>query len=79
MSCKIAKIFADIALELESANKMYAPRFNSLNEALGTIRAEYCELESEIVIHGRPERIRAEAIQVAAMCCKLAQYLEVQS
>lgn len=69
-------IYADIEAELNRANQKYQSRFNSLNEALGTIRAEYCELESEIVQHAAPERVREEAVQVAAMCVKLIQYLD---
>lgn len=71
-----ATIFADIDVELSRANTKYAPTFNSLNEALGTITAEYTELSAEIIAHSPSERIREEAIQVAAMAVKLVQYLD---
>jgi len=67
----------EIDAELARAGNKYAMEFNSLNEALGTIRAEYRELEDDIIRHATPERIKAEALQVAAMCVKLVQYLEI--
>lgn len=73
-----AQILSNVLQELEQSKAKYYPRFHSLNEALGTIRAEYRELEDEIVKHAAPERIKAEALQVAAMCVKLIQYLETK-
>lgn len=70
------RVFNDIKDELDRAGAKYAPTFNSLNEALGTIRAEYRELEDTIVQHQSPENIREEAIQVAAMAVKLIEFLE---
>jgi hypothetical protein len=69
-------IFQDIDAELLRANTKYASEFNSMNEALGTLYAEFTELKTAIVAHSSPERIREEAIQVAAMAVKLAQYLD---
>ena len=67
---------AEIFAELDRANSKYASRFNSLNEALGTLYAEFSELRQEIVAHGPTGSIRAEAVQVVAMCIKLIQYLD---
>lgn len=71
-----AGIYADISAELDRAGAKYEPRFHSLNEALGTIYGEFCELRQEIVGHGPHYRVRDEAIQVAAMAVKLVQYLD---
>lgn len=62
--------------ELERANSKYNPQFTSLNEALGTIYGEFCEMRNDIISHQAPEKIREECIQVAAMCIKAAQYLD---
>ena len=72
----INRVFNDIRNELARAGQKYAPEFASMNEALGTIRAEYCELEDTIVLHRDPARIREEAIQVAAMAIKLVRYID---
>lgn len=65
--------------ELERANSKYNPQFNSLNEALGTIYGEFCEMRNDIISHQPPDKIREECIQVAAMCVKFAQYLDKRS
>ena len=70
------RIFNDICAELARAGAKYAPEFASMNEALGTIRAEYRELEDALVQHQGGARIREEAVQVAAMAIKLVQYLD---
>ena len=59
------RVFNDIRNEMARAGQKYAPEFASMNEALGTIRAEYCELEDAIVQHQGGARVREEAIQVA--------------
>lgn len=70
------EISQQILEELERANNKYEPRFHSLNEALGTVYGEFCELRNDIVGHDPVHKIRTEAIQVAAMCIKLIQFLD---
>ena len=70
------EISQQILVELERANAKYQPRFNSMNEGLGTLYAEFCELRNDIVGHEPVHKVRAEAVQVAAMCIKLIQYLD---
>ena len=72
----VNRIFDDIREEMTHAAEKYAPEFASMNEALGTIRAEYRELEDTIVQHQGGARIREEAIQVAAMAIKLVRYID---
>ena len=72
-------IYAEIQTELERAGAKYEERFHSLNEALGTIYGEFCELRQEIVGHGPHYRVREEAVQVAAMAVKLVQYLDKET
>lgn len=69
-------IFVAINWELLRAAEKYETRFRSLNEALGTIRAEYRELEDTIVQHQGRDRIQEEAVQVAAMAIKLVRYID---
>lgn len=70
---------AEIFKELDRANVKYDTRFHSLNEALGTLYAEFSELRQEIVSHGPSGRIRAEAVQVAAMAIKLIQFVDTEA
>ena len=72
------EISQQILEELERANSKYEPRFNSINEALGTVYAEFCEMRNDIVGHEPVHKIRSEAVQVAAMCIKLIQFLDVK-
>lgn len=75
----VDKIFKDIDEELIRANEKYDPNFRSLNEALGTLYAEFCELRNDIIGHEPPHKVRLEAIQVAAMAIKTVQYLDKRS
>ena len=70
------EISQQILEELERANTKYEPRFHSINEALGTVYAEFCEMRNDIVGHEPVHKIRSEAVQVAAMCIKLIQFLD---
>jgi hypothetical protein len=67
------KIFIMVAKELERANSKF-PQFNSEHEGIAVIREEYLELEAEI-FHGTVLSTRDEAVQLAAMACKLLQFL----
>ena len=69
-------IYSDIDAELKRAAEKYEPEFVDIMQALGVIYAEFCELRAEIIKHSPPERVREEAIQVAAMAQKLVQYLD---
>ena len=64
----------DAAAELRRAQERYAP-MHSAHEGWAVIREEYMELEEALRMRQgdpeRPARIRAEAIQVAAMCMRL--------
>lgn len=79
-----------IRIEMESIPEKYQKPFNSTHEGLGVLREEYLELEDEIFfglkrageevkndfalgIH--KNRIKKEAIQVAAMACRIIQEL----
>jgi hypothetical protein len=78
-----------IKLELESIPEKYWKDFNSTHEGLGVLREEYLELEKEIFFGEKEakkefpntyeqihkERIRKEAIQVAAMAVRIIQEL----
>lgn len=73
--------------EMESIPEKYQKPFNSTHEGLAVLREEYLELEDEIFfgekrlagisdkadLHKR--KIRNEAIQVAAMACRIIQEL----
>ena len=61
-----------ITKELERANKKFPP-FNSAHEGIAVIREEYLELEYEI-FHGTEDNAFEEAIQLAAMACKLLEF-----
>ena len=65
-------VHADIEAELKRAAEKYEPEFSDIMQALGVITAEYTELANEIIRHSPPERVREEAVQVAAMSEKLA-------
>ena len=69
-------VYADIEAELKRAAEKYEPEFSDIMQALGVICAEFCELRDEIIKHSPPERVREEAVQVAAMATKLVQYLD---
>ena len=73
------EISQQILEELERANSKYESRFHSMNEALGTVYAEFCEMRNDIVGHEPVHKIRSEAVQVAAMCVKLIQFLDGKS
>ena len=64
----------DAAAELRRAQDRYPP-MHSAHEGWGVIREEYLELEEALRMRQgdpeRPARVRAEAIQVAAMCLRL--------
>lgn len=51
--------------------------FNSLHEGIAVIREEYLELEAEI-FKKKPEaeRVKSEALQVAAMCKMMFQFVD---
>lgn len=61
-----------VSRELVRANSMF-PSFSSAHEGIAVIREEYLELEHE-VFHGTKEAAITEAIQLAAMGCKLLQF-----
>jgi hypothetical protein len=65
----------DAATELQRAQGRYPP-MHSAHEGWAVIREEYLELEEALRMRQgdpeRPGRIRAEAIQVAAMALRLA-------
>jgi hypothetical protein len=82
-----------IKKELESIPEKYQKPFNSMHEGLAILREEYVELESEIFWgekktepfadkndpHGMWKRnVRAEAVQVAAMACRIIQELTIE-
>lgn len=72
-----------IRKEMESIPEKYQKPFNSLHEGLAVLREEYVELEDEIffgekrteTIKRHKERVREEAVQVAAMACRIIQEL----
>ena len=71
-----AALYAEIEAELQRAAEKYEPEFADIMQALGVLYAEFCELRDEIIQHSPPERVREEAIQVAAMAQKLVRYLD---
>ena len=73
-----------IRIEMESIPEKYQKPFNSTHEGLGVLREEYIELENEIFFgekkgwlnnKNHKDRIREEAIQVAAMAARIIQEL----
>lgn len=72
-----------IRIEMESIPEKYQKPFNSVHEGLAVLREEYVELENEIFFGEKKagvrdiwkERIRTEAIQVAAMAARIVQEL----
>ena len=71
---KLELVFNEIKEEIEFSNKKFQTKFNSNQEWLGTLREEYKEFEEEIFkskeVWKGNERIKKEAIQVAAMAIK---------
>lgn len=62
--------------EYERANRKFPP-FHSPHEGLAVIEEEFEELRQEVFKRSHePSLMRKEAIQVAAMCCKLLDLLE---
>ena len=66
-------IVAEVLAELEAARTTFAP-MNSAHEGYAILREEVDELWDEVKCHpatsGRTRRMRAEAIQVAAMAIR---------
>jgi hypothetical protein len=60
---------------LEWGNKKHGNEFASAHEAIAVLREEYLELEHE-VFHGDRNRIREEALQVAAVAIKLIMHVD---
>ena len=60
----------ELATLINRAREKYGP-FSSMQEALGVIRLEYRELEEAIQARD-PDRIIAEALDLAAPCLRLA-------
>ncbi len=63
----------EVLREYAAARGTFGP-FHSLHEALGVIREEYVELETEIFKNPRerdPGALRKEAVQLAAMALLL--------
>lgn len=78
---KTSKLIKD---EMESIPLKYQKPFNSLHEGIGVLREEYMELEQEIFFGEKKageskdmwkDRVRNEAVQVAAMACRIIQEL----
>lgn len=71
---KISEIIVEIISEVERSNIKHRPEFVTTSEWLGVVREEYLEWEQEIVKqkgqYSASNRIKAEAIQVAAMMVK---------
>lgn len=70
-----------IRIEMESIPEKYMKPFNSMHEGLGVLREEYIELEGEIFFGEKlhkeewKQRVKEEAIQVAAMAARIIQEL----
>ena len=80
-----------IRIEMESIPDKYQKPFNSVHEGLAVLREEYVELENEIFFGEKKakeqgdygldpkviwkEKIKREAIQVAAMAARIIQEL----
>lgn len=77
------QILSDVKLELQRSFKLHQD-FKSINDALSIIWEEFDELKDEIravknqnqITVCQKERIKEEAIQLAAMSVKLIKYLE---
>jgi NTP pyrophosphatase (non-canonical NTP hydrolase) len=65
------EVIVDVLLELERANKIHGPRFNSAHEGWAVLEEEVQELFDE-VRKKRPskKRLLEEALQIAAMAIK---------
>ena len=69
--------------EMESIPEKYQKPFNSVHEGLAVLREEYVELENEIFFGEKRvatkdvwrTNLGKEAIQVAAMACRIIQEL----
>lgn len=57
----------------EAADKFGS--FASTHEGIAVLREEYLELEHEVFTNGSDDRLREEAIQVAAMAIRFANDL----
>ena len=70
----IDQILADVKEEILRSNELHQQAFHSNQEWLGTLREEYKELENEIFkskeVWAGNDRMKKEAIQVAAMAIK---------
>lgn len=80
-----------IKAEMESIPEKYQKPFNSVHEGLAVLREEYIELENEIFFGEKKSKpfvaagadpkgiwkrnIKEEAVQVAAMACRIIQEL----
>lgn len=68
----------EIAIELARARRLHTGRFASAHEGLSVIEEEYIELRLEVYKKQRSrdvEKMRAEAIQIAAMAARFASDL----
>ena len=65
----LANILGEIEDELIRATEKFGP-FNSTHEGYAVLLEEFDEMWQEIK-HGTPERMREEAVQVAAMAVRL--------
>lgn len=69
---RIYEVVNDVLEEIERANRKYPP-MRSAHEGISVIREEVLELEKEVFIKQAdrdPDRMKQEAIQVAAMAMK---------
>lgn len=66
-----------VALELEKARNAHGPQ-RVPHESLGVIREEYVEFEQEVFARKHdPLRMLAELVQLAAMCQRAAEDLDL--
>lgn len=66
----------EIAEELDRARAKYPGKHPTLEHAAYVLQREYKELERELDKNHfkvNNQRVKAEAIQVAAMCCRLVE------
>jgi hypothetical protein len=74
----ISDILQDVSETFDRSNTKHGP-FVSVHDGLGVLREEYLELEKEVFWGHDKSKIRAEAIDVAAMAVKLVDSLSVLS
>jgi len=70
-----AKVLGEIWDTVQDADAKF-PEYHSLHEAYAILKEEMDELWDEIKMNGLPASIRAEVVDIGAVCIRLLRYID---